>query len=127
LSDGGQTFDFNAKVPRDATGYREYVAIHELLHNLGLLDTAVSASFPQALNLSPYTIMSYNKIARETNYGQPSSPMAIDIAALHHLYGAVHKATNDSIYKLIDQNQNRDLNVEDGSMSIGRGLFAIWD
>ena len=116
---------------------------HELGHGLGLghthLDPATdTAGIPGifwffetgdfALGQGVYTLASYNTGFREKDgtvpfdlfpepaFGGAASSMAIDIAALHQIYGAnTATRTGNDIYVLPDEN------------AAGTGYVAIWD
>src|SRR5690606_523789 len=77
----------------DGSGTRDYYAIHEILHTLGidhLKDHALNAD-DLVSDHARYTVTSNNK-AIERNSGHAVTPMALDVAALHHLYGGKEKA-----------------------------------
>ena len=109
---------------------------HELMHGLGLMhphDTGagstvmagVIAAFDSfgraALNQGIFTGMSYNSgYAAERpswtrTFGSETGPMALDIAALQHLYGAAQNRPGNTTYVLDDGN------------GAGTGWHAIWD
>ena len=90
-------------------GFFYSIFIHELGHGLGLAhphDTGGSSSTYSSLGIGHlddalYTTMSYNDIGQSWNpyssystssswgtYGQISTPMAMDIATIQHIYGA---------------------------------------
>jgi serralysin len=78
--------------------------LHELGHGLGLKHSGnVSENetppfLSAALDTQDYTIMSYNHGAYSSATA-PSTPMILDIAALHHMYGANHAYNaGNSIY-----------------------------
>lgn len=122
----GQTTNYEYDEVADAGGAREHIAIHELMHTLGLLDiTSSIKGKPADSNL--FTIMSYNRLSAETPYGQAITPMALDVAALQHMYGAVNNAIGNTNYRLIEDGVRKDLDSTDGTIAIGRALYTIWD
>ena len=80
-----------------------------------------------------YTIMSYergglNQNSQSRSYGYAVTPMALDIAALQYLYGSRNNHTGNTTYTLTDPaTAARDLDGDDGSVSIGRAFYGIWD
>lgn len=80
-----------------------------------------------------YTIMSYergglNQNSQSRSYGYAVTPMALDIAALQYLYGSRTNHTGNTTYTLTDPaTVARDLDGDDGSVSIGRAFYGIWD
>jgi len=121
--------------------------LHEFGHALGLAhphDVGVNADTldvngTAATNFSlpePYTVrqtvMSYtlpSGVVSGSAYGLPVTPMALDIAALQALYGAnTGTHTGATTYNLTDPGTaDLDLNGEDGSITIGRAYYCIWD
>jgi serralysin len=116
-------------------GYRFSTFVHELGHALGLAHThddgGGSLVFPgvtgehdtgdHGLNQAPFTVMSYNRTwdgspaPVSDAYGRPDGPMAFDIAAIQHLYGAKPHATGNNAYVLPDAN------------AAGTAWHCIWD
>lgn len=124
-----------------AGGYDFSTLVHELGHGLGLAhphdDGGGSGLFPGVsygddtdtgdfgLNQGIFTVMSYNdgwKTAQDplgrglVSYGYAAGPMAFDIAAIQHLYGAnmSHNA-GSSVYTLPSLN------------AAGTAWLSIWD
>ena len=64
-------------------------------------------------------------------YGESSTPMALDIAALQHMYGANSSAhSGNTTYRLTDAiSAELDVDGDDGdnTVSIGRAFYSIWD
>ena len=94
-------------------GYSFLTMLHEIGHGLGLLHPhAASSEWPgvsgafdtgdNQLNQTLYTVMSYNDTPSPSDaYGWSATPMAFDIAAIQHLYGAnMTTATGDDVYLL---------------------------
>lgn len=124
---------------------RLHTVIHELMHTLGFAhphDTGGgSSSFgnkssgagDNVLDNDRYTVMSYERGGLDQNsqsraYGYAVTPMALDIAAFHHLYGSSTNHTGNTTYLLTDpRSQGRDLDGSDGSVAIGRAFYSIWD
>lgn len=83
--------------------------MHEALHTLGLWDTKWLA-WPEGgkMDFKIYSIMSYHG-----TFFTPTTPMAFDIAALQHMYGANMSANvGDTVYE-----------IKDGAFRIS----CIWD
>jgi serralysin len=118
------------------------VYLHEFAHALGLAhphDDGGAAGTPSLLmpgvtsptslgqfnlNQAVFTIMSYNDgwrtgplgVSPSADYGHAMTPMALDLLALQHLYGAdMTVATGNDTYRLPQFNQ------------IGTGYACIWD
>ncbi len=54
--------------------------------------------------------------------------MMLDIAALQSMYGFTSAHTTDTTYRLTNaESADLDMGEEDGSITIGRAYFAIWD
>lgn len=132
----GNHFDRNPGGNLERGGDGAATITHELMHGLGLMhphDTGggsdimrgVTAEFDDYgvgnLNQGIFTAMSYNPghqtgdmpIAR--NYGSEAGPMALDIAALQLIYGAVDNRPGNTAYRL------------PGANGVGTGWQAIWD
>jgi Ca2+-binding RTX toxin-like protein len=124
--------------------------IHEIGHSLGLghpHDTSGSSTLaPGAVPsgegaVAPYqwhhTMMSYTAAPGAPGFGATGAfefgrsvtPMALDIAALHRLYGAnMTTRTTDTTYSLTDaQSTDIDVDSSDGTISVGRAYYGIWD
>ncbi|NDW44314.1 M10 family metallopeptidase C-terminal domain-containing protein, partial [Ruegeria sp. PrR005] len=130
-----------------AGSYMGRVTMHEFLHGLGIAhphddghgSTAISINqSPRSTTDNPldnerYTIMSYERGGTNSNfaltYGHALTPSALDIAVLQSLYGAnTSTHTTDTAYNLTDRATTAyDGDGSDGSVSIGRGFYSIWD
>jgi len=117
--------EYNYDELSDASGFRSVMTLHEILHALGFQHTM--GKYSQTLNLDAFTVMTYSHTSNESPYGHAVTPMAIDVAAIHYLFGAKSKAEGDTIYRIIDQGGTKDLNHEDGNVAIGRAFYTIWD
>lgn len=124
---------------------RLHVVIHEWLHSLGLghpHDTGNGTTAwtingegagDDELDNDRYTVMSYergglNQNTQSLTYGYSATPMALDIAAMHWLYGSVANHTSNTVYNLTDAGTVAlDLQGDDGTVSIGRAFYGIWD
>ncbi|WP_394155601.1 M10 family metallopeptidase C-terminal domain-containing protein [Loktanella salsilacus] len=132
----GNYFDRYGGGNLESGGLSSATIIHELLHGLGLMHphdagggssimAGVSSAFDDFgqgdLNQGVFTTMSYNpgyqfnEANFSENYGSDFGPMALDIAALQLIYGAVDHATDDTSYRLPGANQT------------GTSWQAIWD
>lgn len=109
-------------------------AIHELGHGMGLGHpsdngngslTAISGT---VLDDARYTLMTAQASGANA-FGQAVSFMALDIAAMHHLYGAnMTTHLGATSYSLTDARTARlDIDGRDGDISIGRAYYSIWD
>lgn len=113
-------------------GYSFVTFLHEIGHGLGLLHPhGEGDAFPgvageqswgdNGLNQLIYTVMSYNdgledSFTSSDAFGWSQTPMAFDIAAIQHIYGAnLSTATGDSVYRLPAVN------------GAGVGWTCIWD
>ena len=130
-----------------AGSYMGRVTMHEFLHGLGIAhphddghgSTAISINqSPRSTTDNPldnerYTIMSYERGGTNSNfaltYGHALTPSALDIAVLQSFYGAnTSTHTTDTTYNLTDRATTAyDGDGSDGSVSIGRGFYSIWD
>ena len=126
-------------------GFYEYLALHELGHMTGLGHPHDNGNgslfwahpsitpFDDKLDNARYTVMSYEAGGEDTvsgaPYGHVLTPSAIDIAALQSMYGANMKThKGNTVYKLTDaMTAPTDVNGEDGTVSIGRAYYTIWD
>jgi Ca2+-binding RTX toxin-like protein len=61
------------------------------------------------------------------DFGHAVTPMALDVAALQALYGKKANNTGNTVYKLGDTGAALDADGSDGSVSIGRAFYCIWD
>ncbi|MCK7616264.1 hypothetical protein [Roseibium sediminicola] len=144
LSTTGSSMTVNALT--GAASNRVSTSLHEILHGLGLAhphDTGhgtTSWTTSDNLNASDdeldnrrYTVMSYERQGLDTDlgtlgYGSAATPMALDVAALHHLYGSSANHTGNTTYTLTDpETAALDLYGDDGNVSIGRAFYSIWD
>jgi serralysin len=83
--------------------YRPNLLLHETLHALGLKHPfGGGAVLPAEQDIIPNTVMSYSPVAggSGTLGDYPAEPMAFDIAALQHLYGAAARNAGDTVYDL---------------------------
>jgi Ca2+-binding RTX toxin-like protein len=124
--------------------FSDFVILHEFGHGLGLshphnddrgstkwTDGARIATDNKADN-ARYTVMSYEIGGLDTlvigKFGNSVTPAALDIAAMQEIYGARAAYTGDTVYTLTDQGTTAlDLAGADGSISIGRAFYTIWD
>jgi Ca2+-binding RTX toxin-like protein len=129
------------------TDFMVYNTLHELLHGLGVGhphdtgtgSTAISTnSNPRSTTDNPldnerYTVMSYERGGMNANlgfkFGHAGTPMALDIAVLQGLYGAnTTTHTGNTTYNLTDRGSTAyDADGSDGSVTIGRAFYSIWD
>ena len=111
------------------------VTLHEIGHGLGLghpQDTGGGSTQQLSgtvLDNEKYTVMSYNFATTAATLGHAVSYMALDIAALQHLYGVDNTAhTGATTYMLRDAGAAAlDTDGSGGSVSIGRAYYGIWD
>ncbi len=126
-----------------------FVVLHEFGHGLGLshphnsdrgttawADSAAVTTDNKADN-ARYTVMSYelggiDKQVLNTpaggSYGHTVTPSSLDIAVLQNVYGATTAHTGNTTYTLTDQGTTAlDVNGSDGSISVGRAFYTIWD
>ncbi|MGE4241311.1 M10 family metallopeptidase [Ramlibacter sp.] len=84
--------------------YRPNLVLHETLHALGLKHPFGGGDvLPTCEDIIANTVMSYSPVegsrsGRLSHY--PDEPMAYDIAALQHLYGASSGNAGNTVYKL---------------------------
>jgi hypothetical protein len=120
-------------------------ALHELGHGLGLghphddghgtsdvSDVSASASSEVVWDNERFTVMSYEKGGWNVNtagtFGRAVSPMALDIAAMQNMYGATSAYETNTTYTLTNAGVTAlDIDGSDGSVSIGRAFYSIWD
>lgn len=126
-----------ANLKRGGDGFSTFV--HEIGHGLGLLhphndeeDAPGDVHFPgvedsfdlgsNTLNQGVYSVMTYNDgyvevgLSNTSAYGWAMGPMALDIAAIQHIYGPnLATATGNDSYLLPSVNAE------------GTGWIAIWD
>lgn len=117
--------------------------MHELLHGLGVghpHDTGGGSGAMAGANSAPadnvpldnerYTIMSYESggLNQDTprTRGHAVTPMALDIAALHSMYGTKAFNATASTYTLTDAGTTA-LDLTGPGISIGEAWYAIWD
>ena len=117
--------------------FQDWQLLKQAGHLLGLGGPqdmlAFSGDAPQAnvWDNARYTVMANtdDPASQANDYGHAVSFSAIDIAALHLMYGSdasVH--ATDTVYSLEDAGAAAlDLDGEDGSVSIGRAWYTIWD
>ncbi|WP_306005712.1 M10 family metallopeptidase C-terminal domain-containing protein [Aquicoccus porphyridii] len=139
---GNATYDQAAET--GAGSFADFVILHELGHGLGLshphnsdsgttawANSAATSADNKADN-ARYTVMSYEIGGIDTqvfsNFGNSVTLAALDIAALQAVHGAPAAHTGNTVYTLTDQGSTaRDLDGSDGSISIGRAFYTIWD
>lgn len=128
------------EVRKGGTGYHSNITLHEIGHLLGLghphdngnFTTTFQENGLKALDNIKYTVMSYKDSGADTkawSYGYNLTPMAIDIAALQHMYGANTEYNNkNTTYYLTDAGTaDYDTDGSDNKISIGQALYCIWD
>ena len=121
-----------------------HLSLHELGHGLGLSHphdtghgtTAIADRRADAVegayDNERYTVMSYerggwNQMGSRI-YGHAVTPMALDILAIQNMYGAKSSFEGNTMYRLTDaQSAALDVDGSDGTVSIGRAFYAIWD
>jgi len=97
------------------------------------LNTTPISTTDNVLDNERYTVMSYEagglNVNRAYRFGHAATPMALDIAILQKLYGAnTSTHTGNTTYNLTDRaSTNYDPNGNDGSVTVGRTFYAIWD
>ena len=119
--------------------------LHELGHGLGLdhpfdahngttkiAEERHDAEGEPAYDNQRYTVMSYEEggwnQGNGQRYGHAVTPMALDIAALQNMYGAVSKYEGANTYRLTDEKTEAlDTDGSDGTVTIGRAFYCIWD
>ncbi|MEQ5872548.1 DUF4114 domain-containing protein [Sagittula sp. NFXS13] len=121
------------------------VSLHEIGHGLAMSHPHGTPGVPWAISAATgagdhqldnnrYTVMSYERGGLDVKYdnkayGYSVTPMALDIAAIQAMYG-VDTSTNTTAttYNLTDAGTTAlDLDGSDGSVSIGRAFYSIWD
>lgn len=119
--------------------------MHEIGHSLGLSHPHDSGDGStnawgstnlvgdDVLDNQRYTIMSYERGGLDQNtqnraYGSSVTPMALDVSALIYMYGSRANHTGNTVYTLTDAGTVAlDIDGDDGSVSIGRAFYCIWD
>ncbi len=99
-------FDNTAISVYDTTlGFREYIALHEIGHALGLKgDNPISFEYSTDMTVMSYSVVGagYNVstggFLNISNGRFPVSPMAYDIAAIESIYGKINVATGNTTY-----------------------------
>jgi len=112
--------------------YANWTILHEIGHSLGLKHTHSEktgnalATVGKFMNNERYSVMSYNGASQGVKYGHAVSFMALDVATLQALYGKEAYAAGGSSYELQNA-KGADLDLTEGSVSIGRAYYCIWD
>lgn len=120
-------------------GYAYYVFLHEILHCVGLKhgnETGGFGAMSSARDSMEYSVMTYRSYAGASGqnlenefWGYAQTPMAIDIAALQHLYGA-NFGTNagNTTYGWDPATGQAFINgAAQGAPGDNRVFMAIWD
>lgn len=100
-------------------GYTFETFVHELGHAIGLehpfSTEGGTTIIPSQFDSSTYTVMAYDRPTQAISHGHVGGPMAVDIAAVQLMYGAVKSHTGSDTYTLKDTN------------SAGTYYTCIWD
>lgn len=126
-----------------------FVVLHEFGHGLGLSHphnsdrgtTAWASSgavtTDNKADNARYTVMSYElggidlqvlNTPASGSYGHTVTPSSLDIAALQAVFGTRAALTGNTTYTLTDQGTTAlDVNGADGTISVGRAFYTIWD
>ncbi|MBB3997892.1 M10 family metallopeptidase C-terminal domain-containing protein [Aureimonas pseudogalii] len=117
--------------------YGGFALVHEIGHTLGLKhphETGAFGTVPTPYDSIEYTVMSYRSYvgasayaAEDGNY--PTGPMALDIAALQHLYGANYETrAGDTVYRWDLATGERFVDGASQGPGTGSPVFeTIWD
>lgn len=116
--------------------FRTMLTLYGTGHMIGLAHAYDVGNFTEVeaglkgYDFTRYTVMAYDNLTAGVNatFGNAVTFSAIDIAALHGIYGAAAANTGATTYRLTDPATTAlDVDGADGLVSIGRAYYSIWD